>query len=99
MSPKRPPAALRILPIVRLLAAIRALPETVSNPIALAPELIRGSPNPALPTPSRFIHGWLSPTDSDRNTGLILKYLVNQLPVYVGWLVLCHFHIRFGDLR
>jgi len=43
MSPKRPPAALRILPIVRLLAAIRALPEIVSNLIAARPELIRGS--------------------------------------------------------
>ena len=43
MSPKRPPAALRILPIVRLLAAIRALPETVSNLIAARSELIRGS--------------------------------------------------------
>jgi hypothetical protein len=31
------------LPIVRLLAAIRALPETVSNLIAARSELIRGS--------------------------------------------------------
>jgi hypothetical protein len=31
------------LPIVQLLAAIRALPETVSNLIAARPELIRGS--------------------------------------------------------
>jgi hypothetical protein len=43
MSPNRPPAALRILPIVQLLAAIRALPETISNLIAARPELIRGS--------------------------------------------------------
>jgi hypothetical protein len=43
MSPKRPPAALRILPKVQLLPAIRALPETVSDIIATRPELIRGS--------------------------------------------------------
>jgi len=43
MSPKRPPAALRILAIVQLLPAIRALLETVSNLIVARPELIRGS--------------------------------------------------------